>query len=100
MLIFMLQRISYAVGLLLAVIVRNCLLMYSSPGDPVETIAEAMGGITEELKEELRPQFGLDKPFIVPLGVYLGKILQGHFCFSYFCNAPVSELIIERLPAT
>ncbi|HLR12503.1 MAG TPA: ABC transporter permease, partial [Burkholderiaceae bacterium] len=100
MLIFMLKRISYAVGLLLAVIVLNFLLIHISPGDPVETIAGSMGGITEELKEELRQQFGLDKPFIVQLGVYLGKILQGDFGFSYFFNAPVSELIIERLPAT
>ncbi len=100
MLTFLLKRIGYALGLLLAVIVLNFLLIHISPGDPVETIAGSMGGMTEELKLELRQQFGLDQPFIVQLGVYLGKILQGDFGFSYFFNTPVSELILERLPAT
>lgn len=100
MLNLILKRLAYAAGLMLAVIVLNFLLIHISPGDPVETIAGSMGGMTEELKQELRQQFGLDKPFIVQLGVYLGKILQGDFGFSYFFNTPVSELIIERLPAT
>jgi len=97
---FWIKRIGYALILLLAVIVLNFLLIHISPGDPVETIAGSMGGMTEELKEELRRQFGLDKPFIVQLGIYLGKIVQGDFGFSYYFNTPVSKLIIERLPAT
>lgn len=100
MLTFFLKRLGHALGLLLAVIIMNFLLIHLSPGDPVETIAGAMGGITEELKQELRQQFGLDQPFIVQLGIYLSKIIQGDFGFSYFFNTPVSELIIERLPAT
>jgi len=97
---FWIKRIGYALVLLLAVIVLNFLLIHISPGDPVETIAGSMGGMTEELKEELRRQFGLDKPFIVQLGIYLGKIAQGDFGFSYYFNAPVTQLILERLPAT
>src|SRR5690625_1788315 len=97
---FWIKRIGYALVLLLAVIVLNFLLIHISPGDPVETIAGSMAGMTEELKEELRRQFGLDKPFIVQLGIYLGKILQGDFGFSYYFNTPVTKLIIERLPAT
>lgn len=100
MVIFLLKRIGYAIALLLAVLILNFLLVHISPGDPVETIAGSMGGMTEELKQELRQQFGLDQPFIVQLGIYLGKILQGDFGFSYFFNTPVSELILERLPAT
>src|SRR5690625_5429785 len=93
---FWIKRIGYALVLLLAVIVLNFLLIHISPGDPVETIAGSMGGMTEELKEELRRQFGLDKPFIVQLGIYLGKILQGDFGFSYYFNTPVTKLIIDR----
>lgn len=100
MLSFTLKRLGYAVVLLLAVIVLNFLLIHISPGDPVETIAGSMGGMTEELKAELRQQFGLDQPVIVQLGVYLGKIVQGDLGYSYFFNAPVADLILERLPAT
>ena len=60
MALFLLKRTGYALLLLLAVIVLNFLLIHISPGDPVETIAGSMGGMTEELKQELREQFGLD----------------------------------------
>ncbi len=100
MLRFIFKRLAYAVILLLAVITLNFLLIHISPGDPVETIAGSMGGMTEEMRAALRIQFGLDKPFIVQLGIYLGHILQGDFGQSYFFNAPVTSLILERLPAT
>src|SRR5690554_6204797 len=100
MALFLLKRTGYALLLLLAVIVLNFLLIHISPGDPVETIAGSMGGMTEELKQELREQFGLDKPFLVQLGIYLGKILQGDFGYSYSFNTSVLSLIVERLPAT
>lgn len=100
MLNLILKRLAYAAILLLAVITLNFLLIHISPGDPVETIAGSMGGMSEELRAQLREQFGLDKPFIVQLGIYLGKILQGDFGMSYYFNAPVSALIWERIPAT
>ena len=85
---------------MVAVVVLNFVLVHAAPGDPVETIAGASGGMSEELKAELRTQYGLDKPLVAQLGVYLGKIAQGDLGYSYFFNVPVSELIIERLPAT
>lgn len=100
MLNLILKRLAYAAILLLAVITLNFLLIHISPGDPVETIAGSMGGMSEELRAQLREQFGLDKPFIVQLGIYLGKIVQGDFGMSYYFNAPVAALIWERIPAT
>lgn len=97
---FIFKRLAYAAILLLAVITLNFLLIHISPGDPVETIAGSMGGMTEEMRSQLRMQFGLDKPFIVQLGIYLGNVLHGDFGQSYFFNAPVTSLIFERLPAT
>lgn len=100
MLSYLLKRLAYAVVLLLAVVALNFLLIHISPGDPVETIAGSMGGMSEELRAQLRQEFGLDKPFIVQLGIYLGRVLQGDLGQSYFFNAPVASLIWERVPAT
>src|SRR5690606_2166566 len=97
---YLLKRLAYAVVLLLAVVALNFLLIHISPGDPVETIAGSMGGMSEELRAQLRQEFGLDKPFIVQLGIYLGRVLQGDLGQSYFFNAPVASLIWERVPAT
>lgn len=96
----LLSRILQGVALVVAVVVLNFVLVHAAPGDPVETIAGASGGMSEELKAELRTQYGLDKPLVVQLGVYLSKVVQGDLGYSYFFNLPVSELIIERLPAT
>jgi peptide/nickel transport system permease protein len=100
MLSYLLKRLAYAVMLLLAVITLNFLLIHLSPGDPVETIAGSMGGMSEELRAQLRQQFGLDKSFLVQLGIYLGRVVQGDLGQSYFFNAPVGSLIWERVTAT
>jgi peptide/nickel transport system permease protein len=49
---------------------------------------------------QLRTQYGLDQPLLVQLGVYLGKVVRGDLGYSYFFNLPVSQLILERVPAT
>jgi len=100
MLAYLLRRLAYAVVLLLAVVSLNFLLIHISPGDPVETIAGSMGGLSDELREQLRAQYGLDKPFLVQLGVYLLHVLQGNLGYSYYFNLPVSDLIWQRVPAT
>lgn len=100
MLRYLSRRLAYAAVLLLAVVTLNFLLIHISPGDPVETIAGSMGGISEELRAQLRVQYGLDKPFIAQLGLYLAQVLRGDLGYSYFFNLPVAQLIWERVPAT
>ena len=97
---FVVRRLAYACVLLLAVVSLNFLLIHVSPGDPVETIAGSMGGLSEDMREQLRAQYGLDRPFLAQLGVYLGQVLQGNLGYSYFFNLPVIDLIWQRVPAT
>ena len=56
--------------------------------------------MSPELMAQLRTQYGLDKPLVVQLGIYLGKVASGDLGYSYFFNLPVSALIAERVPAT
>ena len=97
---YTLNHLLQGLALVLAVVVLNFLLVHAAPGDPVETIAGASGGMSDELKAQLRSQYGLDRPLPVQLGVYLGKVVQGDLGYSYFFNLPVTQLILERLPAT
>ncbi|MEP7101693.1 MAG: ABC transporter permease, partial [Burkholderiales bacterium] len=96
----LLSRILQGLALVLAVVVLNFVLVHAAPGDPVETIAGASGGMSPELMAQLRTQYGLDKPLPVQLGVYLGKVLSGDLGYSYFFNLPVVSMIAERVPAT
>jgi peptide/nickel transport system permease protein len=97
---FLSRRLGYAAILVLAVLVLNFLLIRLAPGDPVETLAGRMGGMTEEIRAELRRTYGLDKPVLTQLGIYLSRVIRGDLGHSYFFNLPVAQLIVERLPAT
>ena len=96
----LLSRVLQGLALVLAVVVLNFVLVHAAPGDPVETIAGASGGMSPELMAQLRTQYGLDKPLPVQLGVYLKKVVSGDLGYSYFFNLPVISMIGERIPAT
>ena len=93
-------RTLYAVILLAAVLVLNFSMMHLAPGDVADTISQSMGGADEEVLAQIRADYGLDQPFLVQLGRYMGNVLQFNLGYSFFYNAPVTELILDRLPAT
>jgi peptide/nickel transport system permease protein len=67
-------------------------------GDPVLIMLGQ--NATPEQREELTRSLGLDRPFYVQYGKFLGNALQGEFGLSLRQVRPVSQLIVERLPAT
>merc|ERR1711991_1016106 len=85
---------------LLAVIVLNFLMMHLAPGDIADSIAQTMGGADEEIMNEIRADYGLDKPFIYQLGSYILKVAQFDLGYSYIYTQPVTSLILSKLPAT
>lgn len=95
-----LRRLALAAGLMLAVIVLNFLLIRIAPGDPIETVAGATGGMTEALRASLAHAWGLDLPLTDQLVIYLKKVLQGDLGYSYFFNASVLSLILARIGPT
>ncbi len=95
-----LTRIGYGLVLLLAVLVLNFTLVSIAPGDIADSIAGDMGGADAEVIEEIRARYGLDKPFLTQLWRYMSGIFSFDLGFSYFFNTPVTELVLERLPAT
>lgn len=100
MLSMVVRRVGNGVALLLAVLLLNFVLIHIAPGDVVDTIAGDMGGASQEVMEQIRADYGLDQPFHVQLGRYLIDVVQFDLGHSYFFNQPVTELIVERLPAT
>ncbi len=95
-----LLRCLYAVLLLAAVLILNFSMMHLAPGDVADTISQSMGGADAETMAQIRSDYGLDQPFLVQLGSYVAKVMTFDLGYSYFYNAPVTDLILERLPAT
>lgn len=88
------------VGLLLAVVVLNFLLIQAAPGDPAQVIAGEMGGASPEIMAEIRTRYGLDRSVPEQLATYVGRVARGDLGYSFYFNEPVSRLILGRLPAT
>ncbi|HKK36911.1 MAG TPA: ABC transporter permease [Paracoccaceae bacterium] len=97
---WLLRRLGYGVILLVGVVVLNFLLIRLAPGDPAEVIAGEMGGATEEVLAGIRASYGLDKPLLTQLGLYLANVAQGDLGMSYFFDRPVAELIGRRIGPT
>lgn len=97
---FLGRRLVKAVFILLAIVILNFLLVHAAPGDPAMVMAGEAGAADEEFVEQLREQFGLDRPLHEQLVSYVGNVAQGDLGFSYRQQRPVWDLLIERLPAT
>jgi peptide/nickel transport system permease protein len=95
-----LSRLGHAIMLIIAVVVLNFALIHLAPGDPAEVIAGEMGGASADILAQLRTAYGLDKSFLEQLWVYAKHVLSGDLGQSFYFNAPVVELISQRLPAT
>lgn len=88
------------VAVVLVIATFNFILVHAAPGDPAQVIAGQSGASDEKLLEQLRAEYGLDKPYPVQLANYLGRVLTLDLGYSYRQQRTVSSLIMERLPAT
>ena len=92
------RRLVQVLPVMLFIAVVNFLIIHLAPGDPAAALAGE--GAPQEFIEALRVDYGLDKPLIEQLGIYLATLLQGDLGYSFAYRRPVVEVIVERLPAT
>ncbi len=97
---YILSRFAKAIVVLLGIVVLNFCLIHAAPGDPAAVMAGEAGAADEIFLQQLREKFGLDQPFHVQLWNYVSGILQFDLGYSYRQEAPVLDLILDRLPAT
>jgi peptide/nickel transport system permease protein len=93
------SRLLLAVPQLLIVSAMVFLLVYLIPGSAAAMILGDAGANPEAIAQ-VEAQLGLDRPFFVRLGEWVGAALQGDLGTSLQSNRPVTDLIAERLPAT
>jgi peptide/nickel transport system permease protein len=67
-------------------------------GDPLrELVGQA---VSEEERQALRDEMGLNDPFLVQYVRFASKALQGDLGNSYFFKQPAFDVIMKKLPAT
>ncbi len=97
--LYTLGRLVQAIPLLLGVVVVNFTLIQLAPGDPA-TILIGDYPAPPEYLEQVRREFGLDRPIPEQLVSYVGQIARGNFGYSFANRQPVIELIGARVWAT
>ena len=99
MLNYICRRLLSAIPTLLAISVVIFVLLAIAPTNPLGELA-TNPSITPEVRENLRRSLGLDDPIIIRYLKWLWALVQGNFGYSFGSRSPVSELILQRLPAT
>lgn len=100
MLTYLRRSAAQVVFVLLGIALINFFLLHLAPGDAAQVLAGESGAATPEYMEALRRQFGLDQPLHVQFLRYLGNLVTFDLGYSFRQSLPVSELILQRLPAT
>ncbi|HOX88968.1 MAG TPA: ABC transporter permease [Burkholderiaceae bacterium] len=97
MLAFIVRRLLQAVLVMLSV-AFVAFMLFQHVGDPV---TQMLGqDATPDDRARLRAELGLDQPFYIQFGTFIGNAVQGDFGISLRQGRAVSTLLKERLPAT
>ncbi len=87
MLTYLLRRLLYAVPIALAVGFVCFMLVQIAPGDPINAIVPA--DAPADVVEQVRRDYGLDRPLPVQFGLWLWKVVQGDLGRSLATGRPV-----------
>ena len=99
MLRFVLTRVTLLVPTFIGITLLTFLLVHLIPGDPIEVMAGERG-IGPARHEQLRHEYGFDRPLLVQYGIYITRVLQGDLGISAVTHAPVIKEFLSLWPAT
>lgn len=97
---FLFWRLIKSIVILLAVIVLNFTILRLAPGDPALVLAGEQGAADAAFVDQIRADFGLDRPIPVQLGLYIRSLATFDLGVSFREQRPIVKIIGERLPAT
>ena len=95
---FLIRRLLLTLPILFIVSVVCWSMINLIPGDTATVILGPEA--SEQAKEQMREQLGLNDPLVVQYVDWLDGVLHGDLGESLVDGTPVSQLILERLPVT
>jgi len=96
---YLIKRLVLTIPVLLGVTIIVFSIIQIIPGDPIQYMFSGTGASLEQ-REAMRHSLGLDRPLPVQYVTYVLNAIRGDFGQSIQFNQPVSEVILERMPAT
>ncbi|EBA15332.1 oligopeptide/dipeptide ABC transporter, permease protein [Roseobacter sp. SK209-2-6] len=94
---YLVKRAIQAVAVMFAI----SLIAFAIQGNLGDPLRELVGqSVSEEVRQQLRDELGLNDPFLTQYLRFVGNALQGDLGTSYFFKEPALEVILKKLPAT
>src|SRR6056297_370403 len=97
MLAFIIKRTINAIFVMLSVTFL-AFMIFQFVGDPVRQMLNEQA--TQAQRDALRDKLGLNDPFLVQFGKFVGNAVQGDFGVSFRNQQDVMTMIADRFPAT
>jgi ABC-type dipeptide/oligopeptide/nickel transport system permease component len=95
---FLARRVLYAIPTIFGLVTLVFFLSRLLPGDPASLYVSP--GIPPGVAEQLRSQFGLDRPLWEQYLAWLSSILRGELGYSFAHGAPVRDVLLQVFPNT
>jgi len=102
---YLIKRLLLLIPTMLGITIITFFIIQLAPGSPVERKLQIDEGIkseaiTQQIVEETKKLYGLDKPIYERYWIWLKQIVTLDFGRSYKDHRPVIDKIAERLPIT
>ncbi|MDN4086601.1 ABC transporter permease [Paenibacillus polymyxa] len=95
---YIVKRLAILIPVLLGMTLIVFSIIHAIPGDPAETILGDKA--TEQSKQALREQLGLNKPWLQQYGTYLSELARGDLGDSIRTRQPIAREMVPYLAAT
>ncbi|WP_025721173.1 ABC transporter permease [Paenibacillus sp. 1-18] len=95
---YIVKRLAVLIPVLLGMTLIVFSIIHAIPGDPAETILGDKA--TEQSKQALREQLGLNKPWLQQYGTYLSELAHGDLGDSIRTRQPIAREMVPYLAAT
>ena len=100
MISYAIRRILYGLLVLFMVTTFVFVTLRAIPGDVVRLQLADAPGVTQEQVDALAAELGLDQPLLTQFWSFITSAVTGDLGTSFETRQPVTEMILERLPAT
>lgn len=97
---FIIRRLLLLIPLLLGVSIIVFTMIHAIPGDPTQILIGTDQQISDEQREIIRQQYGLDQPLPVQYGKWISRVLQGDLGKSIRTRRALTYELQLRLPVT
>ncbi len=92
------KRSLQGVGVIWGVITVVFALRFVTPGSVINAVAPL--DASQETRQAIAAELGLDQPIYVQYVQYLADLMQGNMGYSYVKGLEVTQMVFQRVPAT